>query len=322
MVADRTEISQQASSPDRSRPAALEIFDLRKTYGAVEALRGVSLRLEAGQRLALLGPNGAGKTSLIRCLCGLTPADSGKIVLLGKTLPRRGGREAVGLVPQDIALYSDLSARENLVAFGRFHGLRGSELRKRVDWALGWTGLAEQASMLVGTFSGGMKRRVNIACGVLHQPRVVLLDEPTVGVDPQSRQRIFEMLDHLSDAGTSILLTTHHLDEAESQCDRIVIIDHGRVAAEGTLGQLVDQTIGRARQVRLRSTRPVTTTIEGWDAVPNSDQLVSRVENVARQLPLLLGRVEAAGYQVADVEVHSPSLHHVFIHLTGRQLRD
>jgi ABC-2 type transport system ATP-binding protein len=321
MLADEI-VNEHLVAPRSAKEPALEVSELHKSYGANQALRGVSFRLETGERLALLGPNGAGKTSLIRCLCGLTKPDRGSIRLLGRKLPRRGGREAIGLVPQDIALYTDLTARENLVAFGRFHGLRGSVLKKRVEWALNWTGLADSANSLVGTFSGGMKRRVNIACGVLHSPKIVLLDEPTVGVDPQSRERIFEMLDLLSEQGTAILLTTHHLDEAETKCDRIVIIDHGQVAADGTLSELVDQTIGSARRVRLRTTRPIETLINGWDPQPKSDELITRVDDVAKQLPFLLERVEAAGYSIADVEVHSPSLHHVFIHLTGRQLRD
>lgn len=321
MLADEIETEHHVSVV-KSQDDALEITDLHKSYARLEALRGVSFRLGQGERLALLGPNGAGKTTLIRCLCGLTRPDRGSIKLLGRKLPRRGGRESIGLVPQDIALYLDLTARENLVAFGRFHGLRGKELNQRVEWALNWTGLAEQASSLVGSFSGGMKRRVNIACGVLHRPKVVLLDEPTVGVDPQSRERIFEMLDLLRQEGAAILLTTHHLDEAETQCDRIVIIDHGSVVADGTLGELVEQTIGPDRRVRLRATTEITSSIRGWDALPKRDELVTRVDDVAGQLPGLIRQVEAAGYAVADVEVHSPSLHHVFIHLTGRQLRD
>lgn len=322
MLADGITAEQLQSEQLVASPAALEVQGLRKRYGDKEALRGVSFRLNQGERLALLGPNGAGKTSLIRCLCGLTRPNEGKIELLGRKLPKRGGREAMGLVPQDIALYEDLTAKENLHAFGRFHGLRGRALAERIEWALKWTGLEGQSHSLVSTFSGGMKRRVNIACGVLHRPKVVLLDEPTVGVDPQSRERIFEMLDLLRDLGTSILLTTHHLDEAETQCDRIVIIDHGTVVADGTLTELVDRTIGSARRVRLRTTGDIDRLIDGWDPQPNPDELVTRIDDVAAQLPVMLRRVEAAGFTVADVEVHSPSLHHVFIHLTGRQLRD
>ena len=198
------------------------------------------------------GPNGAGKTTLVRCLSGRVRPDSGSMELLGRPLLPRSGREGLGFVPQELALYPDLTARENLGAFGRFHGLRGRELREAVERALEWTGLSDRADELTKTFSGGMKRRVNIACGVLHRPTVLLLDEPTVGVDPQSRERIFVMLDELRDQGTSILLTTHQLDEAEQRSDRIVIIDHGRVIAEGTLPKLIESTVGVNRRVTFK----------------------------------------------------------------------
>lgn len=317
----------------QSAPAALRVESIKKRFRKVEAIRDVSFQLNVGERLALLGPNGAGKTTLIRCLAGRTKPDSGSIELLGKPLPPTGGRDQLGLVPQDIAIYGDLTTRENLVAFARFHGLRGSDLQRRVDWALEWTGLADRQSELVGGFSGGMKRRVNLACGVMHSPSVLLLDEPTVGVDPQSRQRIFEMLDQLRDSGTSILLTTHHLDEAEQRCDRIVIIDHGRVIADGTLEELIQSTIGPSRHVRLRIDRPLDQPIMPWYVGPihaslgedtRVDEccLQTRVSDVAGQLPGLLQGVSGAGYSILNVEVHSPSLHDVFLHLTGQELRD
>lgn len=307
---------------------ALRVDGLKKSFRSVEALRGVSFNLNAGERLALVGPNGAGKTTLIRCLAGRTKPDLGSIELLGKRLPASGQREPLGLVPQDLAIYADLTTRENLVAFARFHALRGKTLVERVDWALQWTGLADRQHELVGGFSGGMKRRVNLACGVMHRPQVLLLDEPTVGVDPQSRQRIFQMLDELHALGTSILLTTHHLDEAEQRCDRIVIIDRGIVIADGTLGELVDATIGASRHVKFRIDRSLA------GATPDSlalwhvrsemprDVLETRVSDVAGQLPSLLQGVKNAGYGVLNVEVRAPSLHDVFLHLTGQALRD
>ena len=237
-------------------PVALRVRDVVKRFGSTLALDRARLELRPGERLALLGPNGAGKTTLVRCLCGRAAPDAGEIEMFGRPLPRTGGREKLGFVPQEIALYPDLTTRENLEAFGRFHGLRGAEVRNAVEWALAWTGLADRADDLTKTFSGGMRRRVNIACGVLHRPRVLLLDEPTVGVDPQSRERIFVMLEELRDQGTSILLTTHQLDEAEERCDRIVIIDHGRVIAEGTLSELIESTVGLNRRVTLKLTEP------------------------------------------------------------------
>jgi ABC-2 type transport system ATP-binding protein len=316
----------------------MTITDLRKSFGSLAALQGVSFKLGHGERIALLGPNGAGKTTLIRCLSGRTRPDSGTITINGHDANEFGARDALGLVPQEIAIYADLTTRENLTAFGRFNGLRGRDLTSRVDWALQWTGLADRAKDVVGSFSGGMKRRVNIACGVLHSPSILLLDEPTVGVDPQSRERIFVMLDELSRLGTSILLTTHHLDEAQQRCDRIVIVDHGRVVADGTFGELVEQTVGRSRMVTLSIDRPLGSPIQckGLNATPDTestatptelgtlgeDRLSARIDDVAIQLPLILESLRGAGYGIFDIEVSSPSLHHVFLHLTGRELRD
>jgi ABC-2 type transport system ATP-binding protein len=280
-----------------------------------------TFELRRGERLALLGPNGAGKTTLVRCISGRVVPDSGEIEMLDRPLPRSGGRQRLGFVPQEVAVYPDLTARENLEAFGRFHGLRRADLRYAVDWALGWTGLSDRAGDLVRTFSGGMKRRVNIACGVLHRPLVLLLDEPTVGVDPQSRERIFVMLDELGRQGTSILLTTHQLDEAEQRCDRIVIIDHGRIIAEGTLSELIEGTVGPKRRVTLKLAGPGMAP-SGFRTSGDPRELVAEVGDVALELPTLLGRIREAGGQVSDVEVRAPSLHSVFIHLTGRELRE
>ncbi|MEM9185692.1 MAG: ABC transporter ATP-binding protein [Planctomycetota bacterium] len=299
----------------------LSAYDIAKRFGDFTALEGVSLAVSKGERLALLGPNGAGKTTFVRCICGRMAPDRGRIELLGKRVPPRGNRGPLGFVPQEIAIYPDLTARENLMAFGRFHGVRGRELRRRVDWALEWTGLAERERSLTKTFSGGMKRRVNIACGVLHGPRVLLLDEPTVGVDPQSRERIFAMLDELSSTGTAIVLTTHHLEEAEQRCDRIVIVDHGRVAAEGTLAELIAQTIGPERRVRVALSGPLDQ-VNGFAMEPGGRAVEARIADVATELPRLIAEVDHAGGRIADVEVHAPTLHAVFLHLTGKELRE
>jgi ABC-2 type transport system ATP-binding protein len=303
-----------SQSPSTGGTLPLRVRDVAKRFGRAVALDGASLELRRGEQLALLGPNGAGKTTLVRCISGRAVPDSGTIEMFDEPLPPTGTRPRLGFVPQEVAVYPDLTARENLEAFGRFHGLRGAGLREAVDWALAWTGLSDRARDLTKTFSGGMKRRVNIACGVLHRPLVLLLDEPTVGVDPQSRERIFVMLEELRRDGTSILLTTHQLDEAEQRCDRIVIIDHGRVIAEGTLAELIESTVGSNRRVILKLTGP------GTGAAAR--ELVAEVGDVALELPALLGRVREAGGEVGDIEVKTPSLHSVFIHLTGRELRE
>ena len=250
----------------------LSVANARKSFGAVKALDGASLDLRKGELLALLGPNGAGKTTLIRAIAGRVRLDAGEIRLLGAPLAARRTPPELGIVPQEIALYPLLTARENMTAFGELQGLSGAALRSQVDWALERTGLADRASEPVKQFSGGMKRRLNIACGVLHRPRIVLLDEPTVGVDPQSRDRIYDMLADLASQGVSLLLTTHHLEEAEARCSRTVIIDHGKVIAEGTLADLVDRTVGRHRMVTLRLDAPLAKDI----AVLREPHLIAR----------------------------------------------
>jgi ABC-2 type transport system ATP-binding protein len=304
----------------------LSVRDARKRFGAVTALDGASVDLRPRELLALLGPNGAGKTTLIRAIAGRVRLDSGEV----RFSDGAGGtaRMLLGIVPQEIAVYPLLTARENLEAFGRLHGVADAALRDRIDWALEMTALADRADALARTFSGGMKRRLNIACGVLHMPRVVLLDEPTAGVDPQSRDRIYEMLEMLRGEGASLLVTTHHLEEAEARCERIVIIDRGRVIAGGTLPQLVEQTVGSDRLVTIHLDAPLRTPVDGFaPAAGNTGAttgavLAGQVRDVAADLADVLRRVAAAGGIVQDVEVRRPSLQSVFIHLTGRELRE
>ncbi|MEL6894634.1 MAG: ABC transporter ATP-binding protein [Planctomycetota bacterium] len=300
----------------------MQVKGLRKSFGDTLALRGVGFSVGEGERIALLGPNGAGKTTLIRCLCGRVKPDEGEITLMGQTLSPTANRNQLGLVPQDIALYEDLSTIENLRMFGRFHGLRGRDLHDRVQWALKWTGLDGRSHDLVGGFSGGMKRRVNLACGVLHRPAILLLDEPTVGVDPQSRERIFCMLDELHAGGTAIVLTTHHLDEAQTRTDRIVIVDHGRIVADGSLQDLIDGSVGNRRRVDVRYQGQLQQAPPGWTPGTEPTSLVCRIDDVVDGLPVMLQRVRAVGGTITDVQVQSPSLHDVFLHLTGHDLRD
>jgi ABC-2 type transport system ATP-binding protein len=303
---------------------ALQVQSAYKRFGPTQALEGAEVTLQRGELLLLLGPNGAGKTTLIRAVAGRVRLDRGQIELLGQKLDGSSGngRRALGVVPQEIALYPLLTARENLEVFGSFHGLTGAARAEQVASALAWTGLADRANEPIKGFSGGMKRRLNIACGVLHRPEVVLLDEPTVGVDPQSRERIWEMLDKLKQAGTSLVLTTHQLDEAQTHGDRIVIIDHGKTIASGTFAELVDQTVGPRRQVTLTLDRPLPNSLDGFAGEVQGSTIRFQAQEVAAELPPLLERVRAAGRHVEDLAVSSPTLQMVFLHLTGRELRE
>ena len=315
-------LAQAETSRVNSATPALEVVNLWKKYGSNQALSGTSFAVAPGEQLALLGPNGAGKTTLIRSMCGRVRPDEGQVLLYGRSIRDPEVLQQLGVVPQDLAIYMDLSAKENLECFGQLHGLRSRQLRERVAWALNWIGLEDRANELTSQFSGGMKRRVNIACGVLHRPNILLLDEPTVGVDPQSRQRIFDMLDELNQQGTSIVLTTHHLDEAETRSDRIVIIDHGKVVADGPIEELIATTIGTRREVAIETKGILVAAPPGmqWDSVRN--RFVCFVDNVVEELPQILERIQKVGGTITDLEVHQPNLHHVFLHLTGTELRE
>ena len=313
---------------DTETQTVLAVRNARKRFADTEALVGVDLTLGQGEWLGLLGPNGAGKTTLVRSIAGHVRLDEGRVEMLGTRLEtgaRPGARKRLGIVPQDIALYGLLTARENLHAFGRLQGVGRSELRERSDWALDWSGLSDHADQRTRTFSGGMKRRLNIACAVLHEPEVLLLDEPTAGVDPQSRQRIWEMLEEQRRSGASILLTTHQLDEAQQVCDRVVIIDHGAVIAEGTLHQLIEGTVGRSHRLHLALDRPLDPAhpeLVAWHPESGGElDLITRIDDPTADLPGVLRALQAADRKVVDLRLESPSLQAVFLHLTGRELR-
>lgn len=297
------------------RQSILKVHQARLAYGNVEALCGVSLELFQGELMGLLGPNGAGKSTLVRCIGGRQRLTSGQVEF-GE------GQDAIGIVPQEIALYHDLSVVENMKAFGRLHGVMGRDLRDRMQAALDWSGLHEKRRNMVGTLSGGMQRRLNIACSVLHRPAILLLDEPTVGVDPQSRERIYEMLDGLLDGGTSILLTTHHLDEAQHRCDRIAIIDRGRIVDSGTFDALVDRTIGNGQQVHVRFSQPARQVPAPLTLGDGGFEAWGMIHDVTRELPGLLSSINLQKSQVEAVSLHQPTLQSVFLHLTGRELRE
>ena len=301
---------------------ALSVREARKAFGEVRALDGASLELAKGELLGLLGPNGAGKTTLVRAIAGRVRLDAGAIELEGRALDGDASRAGLGVVPQEVAVYPLLTARENLEVFGRFHGLAGDEVRRAVAWALEWTGLGGRERESVKRFSGGMRRRLNIACGVLHQPRVILLDEPTVGVDPQSRERIYDMLAELKRNGASLLLTTHQLEEAEARCDRVVIIDHGRNVASGSVAELTARAVGGRHTVTVALDRPPATPPAGFSATDRPEVLMATLADVEAELPALIHRLREAGASVRDLQVRRPGLAEVFITLTGRELRE
>jgi ABC-2 type transport system ATP-binding protein len=321
---------------DRSAPPhdrldlVLEVREAHKAYGSRRALEGVSLVLSRGEILALLGPNGAGKTTLVRSICGRLALDSGSVRVAGED-PRSSvaARRALGLVPQEIALYSDLTGRENLEILGRLAGVERAALDHEVEAALAWTGLAERASERVGRLSGGMRRRLNLAAGTLHRPRLLLLDEPTVGIDPGAREVIHELLRGLRRRGLALLLTTHDLDQAAELADRIAILDEGKIRAEGTLQELVQAHLGGGREVWLTlAERPTDTAREMLgaaglaEAPTDAASWSGPLEGGLEALAVLERQLDAAGLGVEELRLREAGLRGVFFRLTGREMEE
>jgi len=303
---------------------------LRKAYGDLTAVAGIDLTVAEGETYGLLGPNGAGKTTTISMLCGVLEPDGGEVTVAGRAITATdpGARAAIGYVPQEIALYPDLSARENLQFFGKLQGLRGARLDDRVSAVLATVGLADRADDRIEGYSGGMQRRANIAVGLLHEPRLLVLDEPTAGVDPQSRNAILDAVDALGREGLAVLYTTHYMEEAERLCDRVGIIDTGVLVAEGTRRELLDQ-LGTADRVRVEGTGPLDRlaaacrALDGVAEAAVTDGAVDLTVSGGRRLiAVLVDAAERVGVAVTGVEVVEPDLEAVFLHLTGRALRD
>ena len=316
-------------SEEAQAPVVLAARDLRKRYGTIEAVRGVSLEIHEGETYGLLGPNGAGKTTTISMICGLLARDGGEVNLDGKPVDvgAVAAKAGIGYVPQELAIYPDLTAKENLQFFGRLYGLSGARLKTRIGEVLALIGLTERANDRTDKYSGGMQRRLNIGIGLLHQPRLLLLDEPTVGVDPQSRNAILESIAKLGKQGMAILYTTHYMEEAERLCDRVGIIDAGEIRAEGTQQELV-ALVGEQDTVRLTVTGDVTgaaadvATVPGVKRADARDNTIEILVSDARQaLPRLIDAAEVKA-DVKGVDVVQPDLEAVFLHLTGRALRD
>jgi ABC-2 type transport system ATP-binding protein len=299
---------------------------LRKAYGDRMAVHEVSLALHPGEVLGLLGPNGAGKSTTVGMICGLTPPDAGAVTLSGGVSlasDAAGYKRRIGLVPQDIALYEDLPARMNLELFGALYGLAPDLIRRRADEVLAMVGLSDRARDRPSTFSGGMKRRLNIACALIHDPEVLLLDEPTAGVDPQSRNAIFDNLELLKVAGKALIYTTHYMEEAERLADRIVVIDHGRVVASGTQAQLF-ALLPAAQTLHIEiDGEPGDAALTGLPGVTRVGQrLDASVGDIGRDAGSLLAALAQRGVKVRGIASARATLEDVFLQLTGRALRD
>jgi ABC-2 type transport system ATP-binding protein len=309
----------------------LVVTGLAKSFGDLHAVRDLSFEVDPGETFGLLGPNGAGKTTTISMICGLLAPDAGSVSVEGVHI-RPGsthGRELIGYVPQELALYPDLSGRNNLRFFSRLYGLRGAEARARIDETLEVVGLTERADDCVEEYSGGMQRRLNIAAGMMHRPRLLILDEPTVGIDPQSRNAILEAVAALGESGMSVLYTTHYMEEAERLCRRVGIVDHGQLLACGTRRELValveqhDQVVitvagDAAHALPALKADPEVLTVTATD----DRTLTCMVTTASASLASLITRLADAGAVIRDVKIAEPSLDSVFLHITGTALRD
>lgn len=315
-------------------PAVLQVEHLRKSYGDRVAVADVSFAVREGEVFGLLGPNGAGKSTTMMMACGLLAADAGSVRLSGEALTpaRRDLKRQLGVVPQDLAIYPELTARENLRFFGKLYGLTGATLTDRVDDALERTGLTGRADSHASTFSGGMKRRLNFGCGLLHRPRVLILDEPTVGVDPQSRTHLLDGVQRLAAEGMAVIYASHYMEEVEAVCRRVAIVDQGRVVALDSLDALLGRLSSLLR-LRLHGgtfTLPgrfrdvASTTADGPDrqTIEIDRGRLDAQHTLSGTLAALLESVRESGATLDAVETHEPNLERLFLELTGSRLRD
>lgn len=323
---------------------AIRAKELRRRFGALEAVKGIDFEVARGEIFSLLGPNGAGKSTTISMLSCLLAPSGGNAWVMGHSIldEQTAVKKSIGVVPQELALYEDMSARENLNFWGQMYNLRGAELARRVDEVLALIGLEERSRERVETFSGGMKRRVNLGIALLHKPELLIMDEPTVGIDPQSRRHILDGVKALNAEGRTVLYTTHYMEEAEELSDHIAIMDHGEIIACGSNDELV-QIVGEQSRVDLTLNGEAGSLLETWQALPgvarvtigdgagseNDDGEVELSQTVSLLvddsnlvLPALFETATAAGRRISAVDIHEPNLESVFLHLTGRALRD
>jgi ABC-2 type transport system ATP-binding protein len=320
------------SSEGVSVPAIVETHDLARSFGEIQAVKGVSFEIAEGEVFSLLGPNGAGKTTTISMLSCLITPTSGDATVAGHSIVRdsMAVRRTIGVVPQEIALYDALTARENLSFWGRMYGMGGATLRQRVGEVLDLVGLTDRADQKIRTYSGGMKRRVNIGAGLLHRPKLVFMDEPTVGVDPQSRRSILDSVKELSRAGMTVLYTTHNMEEAQELSDRVGIIDHGELIAIGTQEELT-RLVGERESLRLHvgedeDAGRLAEGLKGASGVLAASaadhEVVVTVARADESVAPVIVRASELGFRVRSVDIEEPNLEAVFLRLTGRALRD
>ncbi len=321
-------IPEKKTVEEKKKATILEIDNLHKSYGKFQALQGINLEIYAGEMFGLLGPNGAGKTTLLSIICGLLPASAGEVRFLGKKLfsQFKEYRHQLGIVTQDLAIYPELSATENLRFFGRLYELSGPILEERIKETLSWVGLSETKQQRAGTFSGGMKRRLNLGIAVIHKPKLLLLDEPTTGVDPQSRNHIFERVKELNQQGMTIIYTSHYMEEVQELCTRIGILDRGKLIACDYLPSLLQLLEG---SVQFELASDINRVVQRLLTIPEL-----RVTGVDRQTISLSGPDISAVmiqsirvFREMNVDLHQlrirePNLERVFLHLTDRTLRD
>jgi ABC-2 type transport system ATP-binding protein len=314
---------------------AIEVQNIYKSFGLFQAVKGVSFCVEQGEIFSLLGPNGAGKTTTISMLCCLLRPDEGDALIMGNSIRTnpQGVKSVLGVVPQEIALYQDMTARENLNFWGKMYGLRGLALKARVHEILEVIGLGDRANDRIAKFSGGMKRRVNIGVALLHKPKVIYMDEPTVGIDPQSRRNILDNVVQLKNQGMTVLYTTHYMEEAQELSDHIGIMDHGAMIACGTQQELV-RIVGQTDRITLtaigledptRSEKLLTAwwALEGIHQVTFDDSAFTLLaEDSHKVLPAIFGIANTQGVRITGADIQEPNLESVFLHLTGRALRD
>ena len=317
---------------------AIEVKNLKKFFGNLQAVQGVEFAAQEGEILSLLGPNGAGKSTTISMLSGLLTPNEGDAFIMGHSIRNKpeAAKASLGVVPQDIALYPDLSARENLEFWGKMYGLRGAALKARVNEVLDIIGLKDRQKDAVGKFSGGMKRRVNIGAALLHKPQVVIMDEPTVGIDPQSRRHILDNVVELNRQGMTVLYTTHYMEEAAELSDHIAIMDKGKVIAYGTHDELIKLVNGQTRidltlNVEGLNVLDSWKSVEGVNGIDSTDgssaslspgSVTVLVSDSNLVLPRLFEAAGKLGVRITSVDIQEPNLEAVFLHLTGRALRD